>query len=212
MMRRHVPIVREMKSPWVADHMFYGTEQTSFLWSTPVQFSFREVDRIADRAARLQDALGVPLAHENAFIYAVFPGSDIEEAEFLAELTRRASTWLCLDLHNVYANSVNFDGYDPWRYLRTIPLDRVIQIQVAGGQWLDGWYHDLHNSPVPEPVWELVEHVMKQAKNCRSISLEMQGLLHTAQMKQPDETWPLIAKADLERAKKIWEAHRGRTL
>ena len=37
-------------------------------------------------AAALQEMLQMPLLHENAFIYAQFPGSDIEEADFLGEL------------------------------------------------------------------------------------------------------------------------------
>lgn len=203
--KRHIPIVRAMQSPWVTDHMFYGTQSTSYLWSTPVQFSLREAKRLAARAATLQDMLGVPLLHENAFIYALFPGSDIEEAEFLSELTRQAGTYLHLDLHNVYANSLNFEGYDRWRFLRTIPLDRVIQIHIAGGQWIDGFYHDLHNHNTPEPVWEMLEYVLANGKNVCAISLEIQGVLHTALTRAIDQSFPEMAKADLVRARSLWE-------
>ena len=203
--KRHIPIVHEMRSPWVTDHMFYGTPSTSYLWSTPVQFSYREVNRIAERAARLQDLLKVPLLHENAFIYAQFPGSDIEEAEFLSELTHKAGTYLHLDLHNIYANSLNFEGYDRWKFLQTIPLDRVIQIHIAGGQWIDGWYHDLHNHSTPEPVWEMLRYVLVHGKNVRAISLEIQGVLHTAMTRAIDGSFAEMAKADLLRARSLWE-------
>ncbi|HWM86244.1 MAG TPA: DUF692 family protein [Kofleriaceae bacterium] len=210
--RRHAPIVREMGSPWVADHMFYGTDSTGYLWSTPIQFSRQEAARVAERAARLQDLLGIPLAHENAFIYALCPGSDIEEADFLASIVEKSGTHLLLDLHNIYANSVNFDGYDCWRYLKTIPLDRVIQLHIAGGQWIDGWYHDLHNHPVPDPVWEMLEFVLARARNVRGVTLELQGPMHTAQSRPIDADWAAMAGADILRARSIWEGTRAGAL
>src|SRR5438552_56573 len=62
--KRHVAIAKEMKAPWFADHMFYGTPSTSYLWSTPIQFSHQEAQRCAPRAAALQDMLKMPLLHE----------------------------------------------------------------------------------------------------------------------------------------------------
>jgi uncharacterized protein DUF692 len=88
--RRHIPIAREMGAAWMTDHMFSATQSTSYLWSTPVQFSTAEIRRIAARARTLQRMLGMPLLHENALIYAVFPGSELGEAEFLAGLVERA--------------------------------------------------------------------------------------------------------------------------
>ncbi|MEO8700897.1 MAG: DUF692 family multinuclear iron-containing protein [Kofleriaceae bacterium] len=202
--KRHVGIAKEMKSPWFADHMFYGTPSTSYLWSTPMQFSKREAQRCADRAAALQDMLQMPLLHENAFIYAMFPGSDIQEAEFLAELVEKAGTGLLLDLHNLHANSVNNEHMDRWAFLKTVPLDKVIEIHIAGGQWIDGWYHDLHNNSVPEPVWEMLEYVLTHGKNAQAVTLEVQGPLHNAFSRPIDKTWPTWVKADLDRARSIW--------
>src|SRR4051812_16062096 len=30
--KRHIPIVKLMNSPWVTDHMFYGTASSSHMW------------------------------------------------------------------------------------------------------------------------------------------------------------------------------------
>ena len=208
--KRHVAIAREMKAPWFADHMFYGTPSTSYLWSTPIQFSHQEAVRCAQRAAALQDTLKMPLLHENAFIYAMFPGSDIQEAEFLGELTEKAGTGLLLDLHNLYANSVNNEWMDPWAFLKTVPLDRVVEMHLAGGQWIDDWYHDLHNHPVPEPVWEMLEYVLTHSKSVQAVTLEVQGPLHNARSRPIDKTWPTWVKADLDRARQIWNrTHAG---
>ena len=150
--RRHVPMTQRLGSPWVADHCFYGDESWLDIWSSPLQFSRAEVRRVAGRAKRLQELYGIPLAHENATYYVATPGADLAEAEFMAELVEKAGTFLHLDLHNLYANSLNLPGYDIDSYLRTIPLDRVIAVHVAGGSWYGGLYHDWHDSPVPDAV------------------------------------------------------------
>ena len=208
-LQRHVALAREMKSPWIADHMFYGMISDSFVWSTPLQFSRAEIERVAGRAAALQDALGIPLLHENAFYYATFPGSEVGEAEFMAEVVERAQTHLLLDLHNIYSNSIDHEDYDAWRFLRTIPLDRVMEIHIAGGQWIDGWYHDLHNDAVPEPVWEMLEHVLRNAPNLRGVTLEFQGAAHNPRSRPIESAWADMVCADLARATGLWSSIRG---
>ena len=206
--RRHIPIARDMGAAWMTDHMFYGTQSTSYLWSTPIQFSTAEIRRIAARARALQGMLGMPLLHENAFIYALFPGSDLGEAEFLSGVVEEAGTYLLLDVHNLHANSVNFVGFDPWKYLGTIPLDRIIELHVAGGQWIEGWYHDLHNDSVPEPVWEMVQHILERSKSVRGVTLEVQGPVHTARSRPMDAGWRDMALRDLERISALWSRTR----
>ncbi len=206
---RHVPIAQRMNSPWIADHMFYGNRAASYTWSSPLQFSKREIERVAGRAAALQDRLGMPLAHENAFYYAPFPGSTIQEAEFIAGVVEKAQTYLLLDLHNIYANAMNFKGYDAWQFLRTIPLDRVLEVHLAGGEHIEDWYHDLHNNSVPPPVWDMLRWVLEHAVNLRAVTLEVQGPAHTSRSRPIDETWPAMIKADLDRARALWNEVRG---
>jgi len=202
--RRHVPFVRSIESPFVADHLFYGAPSTSHIWSSPLQFSHREIARVADRAAALQDLLEVPLLHEDVFFYAAFAGSDIAAAEFVAGVAERAGTFLLLDLHNVYANSINHAGFSSEAYLATIPLERVLEIHIAGGQWLDGWYHDFHNGPVPEPVWHMLQTVLSRAHNVRGVVLEIQGPAHNPRSRRTDPTWVDMACDDLRRARQLW--------
>jgi len=200
---RHIAAAHAMKSPWYADHMFFGFEATSYIWSSPLPFSRAEIERVAGRAAALQDRLKLPLLHENAFYYARTPGSELAEAEFIAAMVEKAQTHLLLDLHNIYSNSRNFEGYDAWTFLRTVPLDRVIEIHIAGGQLSDGWYHDFHCNPVPEPVWEMLAYVVPRARNLRAIVLEVQGPAHSSVSRVVDETWVPMINSDLKRARAV---------
>jgi uncharacterized protein (UPF0276 family) len=207
--RRHIPIAQRMKAHWYADHLFYGAQASSYMWSSPLQFSAVEAVRVADRAARIQDRLGMPLCHENAFYYAPFPGSHLAEAEFIAQVVERAKTYLLLDLHNVYANARNFEGYDVGQFLRTVPLDRVLEVHLAGGETFDGWYHDLHNHLVPEGVWQLLEEILPRLTSLRGVVLEVQKPAHNPLSRPVDDSWVPMIVNDLTRARKILSASTG---
>jgi len=203
---RHIAAAHAMHSPWYADHMFFGFESTAYVWSSPLPFSRAEVERVAGRAAALQDRLKLPLLHENAFYYARAPGSDMAEADFVAAIVEKAQTHLLLDLHNIYANSRNFEGYDAWRFLRTVPLDRVLEIHLAGGQQSEGWYHDFHCCAVPDAVWEMLAYVVPRARNLKAIVLEVQGPAHSYVSRPVDASWIPMINEDLRRARAVVDA------
>ncbi|NOK33334.1 DUF692 family protein [Corallococcus exercitus] len=207
--RRHVSLARMMESPWVSDHCFYADDSWMDIWSSPLQFSRAEVARIAARARKLQELYGIPLGHENAAYYVACPGGEMSEAEFLARLVDAAGTWLHLDLHNVYTNSVNHPGYSAEAFLKTIPLDRVISIHLAGGSWSGGFYHDWHDSKVPEPVWEMLEQVLEKSRP-GAVILEFQGRAHHANTRvlSQEEDLQLI-QSDLKRAQALWDRVYG---
>ena len=215
--RRHVPLAKRFQVPWVSNHCFYSDGSWSDVWSSPLQFSQAEVIRVADRARRLQELYGVPLGHENAAWYRMCPGSEMPEEEFLARMLERSGTYLHLDLHNLYSNAVNHaaKGYSVERFLRTIPLERVIVVHMAGGRWFDDFYHDMHDTQVPDPVWDLLDDVLSRANpGAVILEYETQSLYAGEEELDPERTVDLIL-ADLERARGSWDraygAHSRRT-
>ena len=209
--RQHVPLARRFAVPWVSNHCFYGDESWSDVWSSPLQFSKAEVIRVADRARALQDLYGVPLAHENAAYYRTCPGSTMLEEEFLAQVLERSGTWLHLDLHNLYTNAANFgaQGYSIERFLSIIPLERVVVIHMAGGRWFDGFYHDLHDTRVPEHVWDLLENVLSRCRpGAVVLEYETKALVERGQKMDRPATIDLIL-GDLEHARKLWDRAYG---
>jgi uncharacterized protein len=206
--KRHLAAARAMHSPWYADHMFFGDKASSYIWSSPLQFSIAEAERVARRAAELQNRFEMPLLHENAFYYNRFPGSDIPEVDFISEVVTRANTYLLLDLHNIHANSINFPDYDANAYLDRLPLDRVVEIHLAGGEWIDDFYHDFHNHAVPEVVWSMLDRVLPRTTNLKAICLEAQGPRHAPTARQVDASWGPMIRHDLTRARALWNKHR----
>ena len=158
--------VREMKSPWHSDHLCFGASQGVVLHDLlPIGFTEASVRRVAERVARARDALGVPLAVENISFY-LHPGrKEMGEAEFIARLCERADCGLMLDVNNAYVNATNF-GFDIDEWMRTVPLERVVQIHVAGHEWFDEGppggtlIIDTHGADVCDPVLALLERVL----------------------------------------------------
>ena len=209
--RRHVPLAKKFNVPWASGHCFYSDASWSDVWSSPVQFSRAEIVRLAARARTLQDLYGVPLAHENAAYYRACPGSEMPEEEFFARFLELSGTYLHLDLHNLYANAQNHgaSGYSITRFLDTIPLDRVICIHMAGGRWFDNQYHDLHDTQVPEVVWDLLDDVLARARPGAVIfEYETEALRSGEETLDTARTIDLIL-ADLERGRAAWDRAYG---
>ncbi len=76
--------------------------------------------------------LPVPLALEPIASFLDWPGDELDEASFLAELLDRTGALLLFDVANLYANARN-PGADPTDVLDRLPLERIAYVHVAGG-------------------------------------------------------------------------------
>ncbi len=170
--------VRALGTPWHSDHLCVGAVGGRVLHDLlPVSFKRSAVDRIAGRIRRAQDAIGVPFAIENVSYYWHPGRAELAEADFLASVCEAAGCGLMLDVNNAFVNCKNF-GLDPDAWLRSAPLDRVVQIHVAGHEWFAVDEHglgdvaapgtpgamiiDTHGAPVPDPVLTWLEKVLRR--------------------------------------------------
>lgn len=148
-----------VRAPLVTEHLAFvrggGIESGHLL---PLPRTRAALDVVVDNVRRARDALPVPLGLENIAALVEWPGAELTEADFLAEVLERADVQLLLDVENVYANARNHGG-DPAAFLARLPLERVAYLHAAGGSERDGLYHDTHTAPVPRPVFDLVEEV-----------------------------------------------------
>jgi uncharacterized protein len=127
--------IERVGSPWHSDHMCFSRQAGVVLHDLlPVPFKEREVARVAERIKRAQDAVGVPMAIENVSFY-LHPGKrEMSEAEFLSRVCEAAGCGLMLDVNNAWVNATNF-GFDVDAWMREAPLDRVVQMHIAGHDW-----------------------------------------------------------------------------
>ncbi|MFA6557585.1 MAG: DUF692 family multinuclear iron-containing protein, partial [Candidatus Obscuribacterales bacterium] len=125
---------------------------------------------VVKRVKVAQETVQRPLLLENISYYMQMPGSQMDEVDFLAEVLEKADCGLLLDVNNVYVNSVNHN-FDPYAYIDRLPLDRTVQIHVAGHGYGDELLIDTHGAAVIEPVFELLEYVLKRTE-VKAVMLE----------------------------------------
>ncbi|MGP3984782.1 multinuclear nonheme iron-dependent oxidase [Streptomyces sp. KR80] len=121
----------------------------------PVPRTRDALDVLCANVRIAQDALPVPLALENIAALIAWPGEELTEGEFLAELVERTGVRLLIDVANLHTNHVN-RGEDPTAALDELPVDAIAYVHVAGGVEKEGVWHDSHAHPVPEPVLNIL--------------------------------------------------------
>lgn len=131
----------------------------------PVAYTAASLQRVCDHIDQVQTALGRPMLLENPSSYLQWAGNEMSEAEFMTEALRRTGAGLLLDVNNVYVSCINH-GLDPRATLRTLPLDRVGEIHLAGfAEDVDAAGErlliDHHGEPVAAAVWALYEYALQ---------------------------------------------------
>src|SRR5579863_8062986 len=110
---------------WISDHLCWtGVEGRNVHDLLPLPYTEEALEVVAKRVGEVQEALGRRILLENVSSYLSFKGSEMSEWELLSEVTGRADCDILLDINNIYVSSVNH-GFDPSRYLRAVPKERV---------------------------------------------------------------------------------------
>jgi uncharacterized protein len=172
---------------WYTDHLGQ-TELDGLALTLPVALPMTAAAaaRVRRRLAQLQQI--VPhVGLENTVSYFLL-GDALDEPKFLRRILSGRGMHLLLDVHNLHTMAENL-GFDALEYFEALPLERVIEVHVSGGeysdpQWLKSgavWRLDSHDGAVPEPVWALAKLAVKRCKNLRGVTLErMEGSVEQA--------------------------------
>ncbi len=130
--------------------------------------------------ARATAIVGTAPALENIATLIDPPASTLDECAWIGAIARHADAALLLDLHNLYANAINF-GADPQAMLARLPLERVRTVHLSGGVWIEepGGKRerllDDHLHDVPTPVYELLETLAARAPQPLDVVIERDG-------------------------------------
>lgn len=158
-------------SPWWSDHLCFTSINGTYLHDLlPIPLSTKSIKHVVKRIKAAQDFVARPFLLENISYYMQVPGSFLDETEFIGEILESADCGLLLDINNVYVNSLNH-GFDPVAFIDALPLDRVVQIHVAGHKRIGEYIIDTHGESVSQPVFDLLRHVLRKA-NVQAVMLE----------------------------------------
>jgi hypothetical protein len=154
-LRRLKSLVRRTGTPWLSDHLCWGSVDGTYTHDLlPMPYTFEAARITAEKVRQAQDFLEIPIAVENVSSYAEFHVSEMTEWEFLNEVVEQADCGILLDVNNIYVSSQNHN-FDPRKYVDAIPADRVAQIHIAGHSKFEKYILDTHDHPVLDPVWSL---------------------------------------------------------
>jgi hypothetical protein len=149
---------------WHSDHLCFSTDRGALLHDLlPLPADEATALRVAARIREAQDRLERPLAIENVSYYLPMGAPQLSEAQFVSLVCEAADCGLLLDVNNIYVNAKNF-GFDAAQMLAAYPLDRVVQMHVAGHNHWErfGFYLDDHGATASPTVHELMMWVVEQ--------------------------------------------------
>jgi hypothetical protein len=96
----------------------------------------------------------------------------MSDGAFFRTVAEAADCGILLDLHNVWANERN--GRQPVASLvDELPLERVVEVHLAGGEPYRGYWMDAHSGPSPPPLLDLAADVVPRLPNLKALVFEM---------------------------------------
>jgi uncharacterized protein (UPF0276 family) len=151
---------------------FGGRDRGHQLLLPPV-LTAGSADAVAESIVRLREGTGLAVLPENP-PGAVYLG-ELHLLDYFARVADRADTGLLLDCAHL-AIYQRLAGLDALAGLDGFPLDRVIELHVAGGREvdLDGLrlVDDSHDPEPLEDTWRIFEHVVPRAPHLRAVVYE----------------------------------------
>ena len=122
------------RSPWVAEHFQClhtedGTYNLNYVF--PPLYTEEFLDRFAANASALQARLDQPLVMENIPGFFDVAASRIPEPVWLRRFFDRTNLGFLLDLPHIWLEA-HYKRADPKAFLAEFPLDRVVELHVAG--------------------------------------------------------------------------------
>ena len=175
-MRKTASAAQEVNAAWLcgdAGLWHFGTRDRGHQLLLPPILTRESALLTAESIVKLQQATGFSVLPENP------PGSfyvgDLHILDYFALVSAHANCGLLLDCAHL-AIFQRLKNLPPTAGLDAFPLDRLVEIHVAGGSELDvDGLPLVDDSHVPEPLadtWQIVEHVVPRAKNLKAIVYE----------------------------------------
>jgi len=143
----------------------------------PVVLDEETLALVGGKVNRLCEALGTGILLENATVFSSISEPDMSEPAFFNRLHAETGCGMLLDLHNLYANTLNL-GLSAEEYLSGLDPEIVVELHLAGGDQLKGFHTDSHSRPTPAPVWTWANDWAPRFPNLAAITFEYHESYH----------------------------------
>ncbi len=122
------------QGPWIAEHfqcLHTQDRSRSLDYVFPPLYTEEFLDRFCANAVALRDAVGAPLVMENIPGFFSVQRAQMSEAEFLTRFFDQTGCGFLIDVPHIWL-AAYYRGIDARQYLADFPLDRVVEMHVAG--------------------------------------------------------------------------------
>lgn len=168
---------RRLRPAWISEHLSFlhlrekGEPYFAGMMLPPLQTPAGAETAIAN-IRQVTHGLPSPLALETQVNYMRSACGNLSDGEFMARVAEGLDCGILLDLTNLWVNEKN--GRQPVEeYLGAIPLERVVEVHLAGARLDDGVWLDAHNGTLQDEVLALAESVLPRLPKARALTLEV---------------------------------------
>lgn len=165
-----------LKPAWMcgdAGLWHFGPRDRSHMLLLPPILSDASATAQATGIVALRDAAGLEVLPENP-PGTIFLG-DLSLLDFFTRVLERADTGMLLDCAHL-AMYQRLTGRTPTDGLADFPLERIIELHVAGGSVRSSggfsWIEDDHAATILPETWEIFRYVAQRAENLKAVVVE----------------------------------------
>ena len=172
-------LVEEIQPQYWSEHLAFvraGGIEIGHLAAPPR--TQHTIDCTAQNIEVAERIVGTAPLMENVATLIDPPASSHSEMDWTRSIIDASGCDLLLDLHNLYANAINFN-FGAVDFIRALPPERIAAVHLAGGRWigpagtrrvLDDHLHD-----IPDAVFKLLVEAATQANRDLTVILERDG-------------------------------------
>jgi uncharacterized protein (UPF0276 family) len=147
---------------WISDHLCWtGTGGHNLHDLMPLPYSEETAAHVSRRIREVQEILGRYLVIENVSSYLAYTQSTLSEWEFLRTVAEEADCGILLDVNNIFVSAFNH-RFDAESYIDAIPVERAVQIHLAGHSTYRNYLLDTHDHPIRPEVWRLYDYALRR--------------------------------------------------
>lgn len=162
-----------LDSPWVSEHLSVaGTAHRSAGFLLPPLQTPEGVETAATNIRLFAEGIGRPVAIETGVSYVGRKPFEMADGEFVAAVAEAADCGILLDLHNVYCNERNgrttLDAF-----IGALPLERVWEVHLAGGNEAEGVWLDAHCGQMPSDLALRAREIVRALPNLGAVNYEI---------------------------------------
>lgn len=165
----------EYQGPWIAEHFQCihtqdGSRSLDYVF--PPLYTEEFLARFVTNARALRQAVDAPLVMENIPGFFSLEKAQMPESEFLRRFFEETGCGFLIDVPHLWL-AAHYAGRNPREYMAEFPLEKVIEIHVAGVEMtpdLEGPW--IAPTAPPQEILDLAVWIAERAPRLRAVTVD----------------------------------------